>query len=54
MYSICNGAIRWQIDNFLSDGNGYVCSISKNVRDIRNNNKMPTDLTLKMTVKVKD
>ena len=34
MYNIRNGAIRWQIPDFLSDGFIHVCSISRCVRDI--------------------
>ena len=28
MYNNCSGAIRWQIHDFLSDGNSNICSIS--------------------------
>ena len=52
MYSICNGVIRLLVADFLSDGNGNVCSISYHLRDIHKNNKMQKVLTLKMNVKV--
>ena len=35
---MCNircGAIRWQMHDFLSDGNSNVCSISDRLRDFR-------------------
>ena len=40
MYNIRNGAIRWQMHDFLFDGNSNVCSISHHLRDIRKSNKM--------------
>ena len=40
MHNICNGAIRWQIPDVISDGNSNVYSISHHLRDIRQNNKM--------------
>ena len=36
-HDIPNDAIRWQILDFLSDGNSNVCSISDNLQDIRKN-----------------
>ena len=35
-YNIRNGAIRMHIHDFLSDGNGNVCSLSHRLGDIRN------------------
>ena len=40
MYNIRSGAIRWQIPDFLSDGNSNVCSSSHHLRDIRETNKI--------------
>ena len=40
MYNIRGSAIRWQIHDFLSDGNSNVCSISRLLRDIGKINKM--------------
>ena len=40
MYIIRNGAIRWPIPDFLSDGNINVFSISHHLRDILESNKM--------------
>ena len=39
-HSQCNGAIPWQIPDFLSDCNSTVCFISHHLRDVRYNNKM--------------
>ena len=39
-YNIRSGAIRWQMHDFLSDGNRNVCSISYRIRDIRKLRKM--------------
>ena len=39
-YNICSDAIRWQIHDFLCDGNSIVCSICHHLRDIRKTNKM--------------
>ena len=33
MYNIRNGAVRWQMSDFLSDGNGSVRAISHRLRD---------------------
>ena len=54
MHSICNGTIRWQIPDILSDGSSNVYSISHHLRDIRQHNKMSTFFIVKMKVKVKD
>ena len=35
IYNIRNGAIRWQITDFLSDGNSNVCCISHHFQNIR-------------------
>ena len=40
MHNIRNGAIRWQIPDFLSDSNSNFCSISHHLQDIRKNNKI--------------
>ena len=47
MYNIRNGAVRWRIPDFLSDGNSYL-------RDIRKNIKMSKVLILNMEVEVKE
>ena len=39
MYSICIGAFRWQIHDFLSDGNSNVCSISRRLLDLHKTRK---------------
>ena len=36
MYTIRNGAIRWQIHDFLSDANSNFCSFSHHLRNTRN------------------
>ena len=54
MHNIRIGDIRWQIPDFLFDGNGNVCFISYHFRDIRKNNNTLKVLTLEMKVKVKE
>ena len=40
-YNIRSGAIRWQIYDFLSDGNSNVYYVAHRLRDIRKWRKMP-------------
>ena len=50
MYNIRNGSIRWQISNFLSDGNSNVFSISHRLWDICKNKKTDKTSTLKVKI----
>ena len=52
MYNIHCG-IQWQIPDFLSDGNGNVCSISHRLRDIRKTTfqKFDPDMMIKVNEK---
>ena len=38
-YNIRSGAIRWQLPDFLSDGNSNVYSVSHRLRDMRKQEK---------------
>ena len=44
MHNIRNGAKRWQIPVFLSDGNSVACSISYHLQICQNNKKPSFDL----------
>ena len=48
------GAIRWQINDFLSDVNSNVCSMSHRLRHIRKRIKNAQTLTLKINMKVNE
>ena len=43
-----SGAIRWQVSDFLSNGNCSVCSIAHRLRDILQSRTIPNTLTLKV------
>ena len=51
MFNIRNDATRWQLHDFLSDGNSNACSISHNIQDIRKSNKTPTKFDKKYEVR---
>ena len=44
MYSIRTGVIRWQIPDFLSDGNNNVCSVSWDIPKSKENAKDVYDI----------
>ena len=46
MYNIRSGAIRWQITDFLSDGNSNVCSF---LTFIDQNNQLTVKIVVKVT-----
>ena len=39
-YNIRSGVMRWQMPDFLSDGNSNVCSISHRLPNIRKSRKL--------------